>query len=192
MKRGFKKWAEEQARHWRELLNLHPCAPLPSALLADHLHVKFIGPADINGITAEMLSVLLGSGAHEWSAAAFRQGEGHVVIENSTHSIQRREATRMHEMAHIICRHEPTAIGATPGSIFLMRGFDAEQEAEADWLGACLHLPRSALSWAIKNGFDSERISGLFLASDEMVRYRVNITGLRKIRHRMENGIQAG
>lgn len=143
-------------------------------------------------MTPEMLGVLLGSGAKEWSAAAFHDGEGYIVIENITHGIQWREATRMHELAHVICSHKPTAIGATPGNVFLMRGFYAEQEAEADWLGSCLHLPRPALSWAVKNGLDARQISERFVASDEMVRFRMNITGVRKIHQRIEARFSSG
>ena len=51
----------------------------------------------------------------------------------------------MHEMAHLICKHKPAELVPVGGFPFSLREYDAVQEEEANWLGACLQLPRPAL-----------------------------------------------
>jgi hypothetical protein len=52
------------------------------------------------------------------------------------------------------------------------------QEAEADWLGAAMLVPReSALEWMVQNG-DLEGGARNFGVSVELLRWRVNHTGV--------------
>lgn len=183
MKRGFKTWAENQAVHWRREAKLEPWALLPSLTLAERLEVKIIEPANVNGLSTEALDLLLKKRASEWSAVTITvDGKRHIVIENPTHSIKRRESTRMHEMAHIICAHKPQGFRNLDGLV--MRQFDNEQEEEADWLGRCLHLPRPVLGWCLNRNLTHQQISDHCLASEELVRYRLNATGILIMRRR--------
>jgi hypothetical protein len=186
VKRGFKSWAEKQAEHWRREVSLQPWQLLPSETLAERLKVKFICPRTIDGFPTDLRDLLLGPRATEWSAAAFAVNAHYVVVENTTHSIERREATRMHEMAHIICGHKPTGFSDAGELGVLIRGHDQDQEDEADCLGRCLHLPKPVLGWCLNRGYTHEQISTHCKASMELVRLRLNTSGVLHIRRRMQ------
>jgi Zn-dependent peptidase ImmA (M78 family) len=178
--------AERKAIDLRRQEGLAPWSPLPSETLAKRLNTRIIGPRDVGGLSEDKILVLLGTCSREWSAVTIRTEQGcHVVVENTTHSPLRRESTRFHELAHIICAHRPTGFQSIPGVGILLRSFDPEQEQEADWLGQCLHLPRPALGWCLNYEFSMEKISQTYVASEQLVRYRLNKTGLLIIRKRM-------
>ncbi|WP_461137388.1 ImmA/IrrE family metallo-endopeptidase, partial [Spirosoma terrae] len=58
---------------------------------------------------------------------------------------------------------------------------DPRHEQEAFYLGATLQLPRVALSWAVHGEqMTVEEIAKKFVASRQMVQYRINVMGLSK------------
>jgi Zn-dependent peptidase ImmA (M78 family) len=85
----------------------------------------------------------------------------------------------MHELAHIICKHE---IIIPDGHILpdYMRYFDKFQEAEAAYLGGCLQVSRACLILAIKGNMSKEEIASNYAASMQMVNFRINTTGVNK------------
>jgi Zn-dependent peptidase ImmA (M78 family) len=86
----------------------------------------------------------------------------------------------MHELAHNICGHETSKSQQINGLGLLLREYNEEQEKEAEWLGSCLQLPRKALVWALNKKMSYEEISEYFQASEDMVRFRINTTGVKK------------
>lgn len=60
----------------------------------------------------------------------------------------------------------------------LLSRFDAAQEAEAAYLGGCLQIPREGLLWALRRHMSTAEIARHFGASELMVRYRRNVTGV--------------
>lgn len=61
-----------------------------------------------------------------------------------------------------------------------LRNLDVEQENEAEWLGSCLQLPRPALIYSLKRSMTIEQIAEYYNCSNDMVQYRINITGVKK------------
>ncbi|OQP53499.1 ImmA/IrrE family metallo-endopeptidase [Niastella populi] len=61
-----------------------------------------------------------------------------------------------------------------------MRYYCEEQEEEAKYLGGCLQIPRAGLLWATKKSMSIEQISEYYVASIDMVKYRLNISGVSK------------
>lgn len=189
MKRGFKKRAEERAIQLRQQLSLQPWDRLASTKLALELGVDIVDPEQILGLTPEQLAILLELRADEWSAVTLVTDERkHLVIENPSHGPKRREATRMHELAHIILQHRPSAFDQIEGLGVIVRGFDQEQEDEADWFGRCIHLPKPLLSYCLNRGHTPEQMSDYCNASPELVRLRLNMSGVLAIRRRMRAG----
>ena len=186
MKRGFKAEAERQAIFYRRLLNLKEHDPLPARQLAEHLKIRLLTPKDILQITNELLNVLLITGRNSWSAAIFVKNDQHFIIHNPTHSNFRQESDLMHEIAHLICGHELKDLEtAIKGCMLPLRKYDKDQEDEAEWLGSCLQLPQKALFYHYKiKKMKEEQISKLFNASAQMVRYRISVSGIRKINWR--------
>ncbi len=84
----------------------------------------------------------------------------------------------MHELAHIWCRHQADLIEPAGRLPWATRTFNSEQEAEAAWLGGCLQVPREALLWFLQRRFDNAAIAAHFGASEEMVQFRRNTTGI--------------
>ena len=50
---------------------------------------------------------------------------------------------------------------------------------EAEWFGACLQLPRPALLYSLKNNLSEDDIALKYNASIEMVRFRINTSGVK-------------
>jgi hypothetical protein len=178
MQRGFKSWAERQAIEQRYNLDLREDAPLPAAQLAANRGVTILGPGQIPGMSLEDLECLLQYDSSSWSAVTVIAGKCMMVIHNTSHALVRQESNIMHEMAHIICKHVPVKLIQIGGLPFFFREYDAEQEEEANWLGACLQLPRPALCMAVRQRMTMPEMSRYFQASEEMVRYRRQITGV--------------
>ena len=180
-KRGFKAWADKQAIEFRKSLGLLEHDPLCAFELCKHFKVQLLEPDDVDGLSAEQRKSLLLEGSNSWSAATVPLGNNqYLIIHNPNHSPARQQSNLMHELAHIICRHEVPISISSSEIIGILRHYDKGQEDEADWLGSCLQLPRPALLWAKKNGMTEEKISQHYNASLEMVKYRIGKTGVNK------------
>lgn len=181
LKRGFKAKAERISARLREELGLEPFSPMCSFALASHLGVGVISP-DSLGLGKKELTVLMGTGTagSGWSALTMRNEKGkRIIIHNTLASKARQQSDLMHELAHIICEHEFNKLEeyALPD---YMRYYDRYQEAEAEYLGGCLQLSRECLMWAIVSAKMTKReIADKYIASIQMVNFRINSTGIR-------------
>jgi hypothetical protein len=63
-----------------------------------------------------------------------------------------------------------------------LRYYNPHHEEEAKYLGGCLQIPKPGLLWKLKEECTEEEISDYFFASVDMVKYRMNILGIRKFR----------
>jgi Zn-dependent peptidase ImmA (M78 family) len=178
MRRGFKAWAESIASEKRIGMGLQPHSPLPARLLASKLGVEVVAPAEIPGMTPLWIRQLLEVDPSAWSALTLPRKQGSMVILNVSHSARRQESDLMHELAHLLCGHEPGGMVHLNGASFALRTNNPVQEEEAVWLGGCLHLPRRALLWAIGANMSAEEMSEHFKASPELVRMRRSLTGV--------------
>jgi Zn-dependent peptidase ImmA (M78 family) len=151
---------------------------LAAKALATHLEIPLFAPHEIPGITDEILHQLMILDRGKWSAVTIPCNGRGLIIHNTSHAGTRQESNLMHEMSHVICEHKPARI--TPPGVFpwASRSFDADQEDEAKWLGACLQLPREALLWAIGRRMPNQAIADHFHASEAIVRFRRNVTGI--------------
>ena len=86
----------------------------------------------------------------------------------------------MHEVAHILCGHSLSAVDTGNGLPDYMRLYPEGQELEADCLGWTLLLPRPALVFALSRGWNHAAIMEHYNASAEMVRLRINKTGVER------------
>lgn len=180
-KRGFKTWADKKAVEIRKDLGLKPHDALCAFDLIKHLQIPLFIPQDFKELDQEHLDELLGNGKDHWSAATIPLSDSKsIIIHNPEHSFQRQQSNLMHELAHVIREHKVDPEIKETGLAGLLRHHNQEQEAEAIWFGGCLQLPREALIWALKQQMNESEISNHFNASEEMVKYRINITGVKK------------
>ena len=178
MRRGFKKWCEDQAAKWRQELGLPLTGRLPADLLAKRLNIKLLYPRNIPGVSAEDLNQLTYTDPCSWSAVTVAVERCRFTILNSNHSSARRESNLMHELAHIICEHQSKRVVIVPGVPFPLREYRKEDEKEAEWLGGCLQIPRVGLVWALGQNMTQNQIATYYGASSDMVRFRRNVTGV--------------
>lgn len=179
-RKGFKKWADEKVVEIRQQMGLYPSSPLCAFDLCKFLKVSVQTPLDIQNFPKELSDELLGNGASSWSAATIPLSNGkYLIIHNPTHSEARQQSNLMHEIAHILCEHKVSEEIENTGLSGFLRNFDEQHENEAEWLGACLQLPRPALFYSLKKGLTIQEIAQRYNCSEQMARYRINITGLK-------------
>ena len=175
LRRGFKAEAERLAELVRAELDLEPWQPLDCLALADHLGIEIITLPDLRRFGAKEESIRrLSSADSGFSATTVCAGTGRLIVYNPREPPGRRANSLAHELSHVLLEHEPTpALGAGGCRLWV-----SDDEAEADWLGAALLVPREgALRWMTRDG-DLERGAEHFGASIELFRWRVNHTGV--------------
>ncbi len=129
---------------YRNKLLIHACAPLCAFKLSEHLAIPVCSATEF--VTEENEIALL-SGTNgiecEWSALTMVTKAGNrIIIHNPFHSIGRQQSDLMHELAHIICKHERKETEYDFAIPFGMRHFDEEQEEEAKCLGSTPRITR--------------------------------------------------
>lgn len=181
-RRGFKKWSQEKALELRKELGLNSYSPLCAFKLCKHLEIPVLEPKNVKGLPLEKVEILLGKGSNLWSAVSIpinTQGK-YLIVHNPNHSSARQQSNLMHELAHIICEHKIPEEKNKLGLSGFLRNHDQEQEDEAEWFGSSMQLPREALLWSLKRRMSNNEISIYYNASIEMVRYRINISGVKR------------
>ena len=180
LKRGFKAKAERISNQFRAELGLDFNEPLCGFELAKYLEIKVISPEFLDLDNYE-LDILMGNFKYSsgWSALTMTNHKKEkIIIHNTRASKARQQSDLMHELAHIICKHEIVV----PEGVKLpsyMRYYDKSQEAEAEYLGSALQLPRECLLWALTSGnMSKNEIATNYTASLQMVNYRISTTGI--------------
>jgi hypothetical protein len=172
---GFKAEAENIAQLIRADLALGPLDALDCFALAEAWAIPVVSIGELREYGAKDSSVrhLLGDEAG-FSATTVVLGTKRLIVYNPRQPPGRSASSLAHELSHLILEHEAApAIG-----IGGCRQWDGTQEAEADWLGATMLVPRdSALEWMLQNG-DLEDGARNFGVSVELFRWRVNHTGV--------------
>lgn len=177
--RGFKSWAERTSLGLRRELKLAADAPLAPVVLAAHLGIGLWTPADVPGMTQDVLDQLLESDPWGWSAISFTVNGHGTVIYNPRKSSGRQASDIAHELAHFILDHQPATIILSAELDLAMRSFDAKQEDEANWLAWCLLLPREALVRSRLRRLSVAQIAEDYGVSETLVNMRMNRTGVR-------------
>jgi hypothetical protein len=178
MQRGFKTWAETKSAEFRRALGLAIHGYLPAIKLARHLGIVVVGPEQLPGILPAVVNELLFVRPDCWSAVTIPTDGGNLIVHNTQHALPRQESNLMHEMAHVIRKHRGAMVQCVGRLPWAFRTFDEEQEDEAKWLGACLQIPRAGLMWAINRGMSDLAVAEHFHASEALVRFRRNATGV--------------
>jgi Zn-dependent peptidase ImmA (M78 family) len=179
---GFKTRAEKLALNYRKDLQLMPKDPLCGFKLAEHLNIEVYTAPNFIKDTA-LLKNILGTTKKDsgWSALTMLTEKGNkIIIHNHLHAPPRQQSNLMHELAHIICEHRPIESKSNDHLSLLMRQYNPQHEEEAAYLGSALQIPREGLLWALKEKMKKSDIAMHFKASEQMVTFRINSTGVRK------------
>lgn len=178
VQRGFKSRCEQISRRFRKRLGISLADALPYRQLADELGVTLWTPGDVPGLDGETVHQLSVIDAGGWSAVTIRLDGHHVVVVNSAQDERRIPNSVMHELAHIILGHSASRVDISEDGHLWLSTYSQEQESEADWLAATLLLPRAGLLPCFARRRDIEAIAAQFQVSRELVRWRLNATGV--------------
>ncbi|NKL98013.1 ImmA/IrrE family metallo-endopeptidase [Rhizobium leguminosarum bv. viciae] len=135
--------------------------------------------ADLD-LEPEHAEQLLRRDPNSWSGMTLFEDGEHVVVLNTSDSQARKCATLMHELAHILLDHTPADVDVSPSGLVLLSDYSSEQEDEADWLGAALLLPETALLHHRGSGRTISEIAALFEVSVDLCTWRCRMTGVEK------------
>lgn len=179
LKRGFKAQSERRAAEYRKQFGLRTDEPLSGFDLSEHLSVNVVKASDVEGVSKDDLMQLTVTDARGWSAFTISNGVKNLIVYNCSQSPPRVNSVVMHELSHIILGHQFSTPSYVEGEVMLHGNYSKQDEAEADWLGATLLLPRPALLKILSDGLDSEQSKKYFNVSAQMLEYRMRMTGVR-------------
>lgn len=184
--RGFKAKAEKLSLKYRDELGIPHTEALSGFDLAQHFNIKIFTPEQFGMGLGDFINVI-GSDSNPsgWSALTMVRAIGdRIIIHNHLHAPARQQSNIMHELAHIICEHQLPPAQTDIALPFYMREYDPVQEEEANILGSALIVSREGLLWALKKKMSHKDIADYYTASEEMVRFRINSTGvMRQLRY---------
>jgi transcriptional regulator with XRE-family HTH domain len=133
---------------------------------------------DVPELDRTALSTLTDRSRHAWSAMTLPLDlaeSAWLIIMNPMHTLERRRATLMEEICHILLGHHLTSFSHVEGQTF--RDYNDDQEADAFGLGAAILVPRRPLLARVAQGQAAKTIGEHFGVSEELVQYRIKITG---------------
>jgi IrrE N-terminal-like domain len=174
---GFKADAERTAELVRSDLGLGPLDRLDCFGLAEAWGIPVVSLGELreDGASDASISKLMSPDAG-FSATTVVVGPRRLIVYNPRHGPGRKASSLAHELAHVILEHEAAPAIGVGGC----RHWDGRQEAEADWLGSALLVPRAgALAWMLESD-DIDAGASNFGVSVELFRWRINHTGVVK------------
>jgi IrrE N-terminal-like domain len=174
-RRGFKSDAERTAEVVRGDLGLGPLDRLDCFSLAEAWGIPVVSLGELREDGASEASIRrLMSPESGFSATTVVVGPRRLIVYNPRHELGRKASSLAHELAHVILEHDAAPAIGVGGC----RHWDGRQEAEADWLGSALLVPRAgALEWMLESD-DLDAGASNFGVSVELFRWRVNHTGV--------------
>jgi IrrE N-terminal-like domain len=188
LRHGFKSEAERTAELVRGDLGLQPLDRLDCFALAEAWGIPAVSLGELreNGASETSIRRLMSREAG-FSATTVVVGSRRLIVYNPRQEPGRKANSLAHELAHVILEHEAAPAIGVGGC----RHWDGVQEAEADWLGSALLVPRAgALEWMLEND-DLDAGAGNFGVSVELFRWRVNHTGVLHQVRRLRREAQA-
>jgi Zn-dependent peptidase ImmA (M78 family) len=185
LKRGFKAEAERIAVELRSELHLAPTDRIDVFSLAAHLAIPVYSLSELTRYTDKpgLDRYFKHVDTDSFSALTIFSGTMRIVIHNESHAATRQAANLAHELSHCILCHRPQVLFSSEGC----RDWDEELEAEADYLGGAILLPREAALVFAKRGWDIARIASHCGISISLARKRTNETGVYHHLERLRN-----
>ena len=179
---AFRKSAEQIAEELRAELGITNFQRLDPHALFESLEVPVISMTELVKLTPDELLAdainYLQTEETSLSAATVFDGPRRMVVFNDTAPGRRQASDLTHEAAHSLLLHTPQPVRDALGC----RLWDDLVETEAQYLGGCLLIPGKGARYAAKAGWTEERTAREFGCSPQMVTWRLNITGARRVK----------
>ena len=182
MRRGFKTGANAIAREVRKELGLARTSPIDVWRLAEHLGIPVMPLSDLREEAPLAAELFLNGGRGMFSGATVFRGHERMIVFNDAHALGRQVSDIGHELAHGLLLHPPSPAMDGRGSRF----WDREVEEEADWLSGALLVPEEGALMVVRRGWTLAEGAEHYGVTEQMVRFRVNVTGAKKRVKRVE------
>ncbi len=173
-RRGFKTEANTTALEVRAELGLAALDRLDPLALTRFLDIPVIELSEYASASEGAQYLLTGEPA-AFSAVTVFAGVERTIVHNDGHADGRINSNITHEAAHGLLLHQPTPALDDRGC----RLWDQDIEDEAQFLAGALLVTEDAALAIARGRFTESEAAQHFYVSEEMIRYRLNITGAR-------------
>lgn len=179
LRHGFKAEAERIAAEGRSELGLAMTDALDAHALADHLGIPLVALSTVSTARdgAGFVAFFRVVDPESFSALTIFNATARMIVHNDAHHPHRQASNICHEVAHCLLEHPPAPLLGDGGC----RERNETIEAEADWLGGALLVPREGGLSLIKRDWPVQRIADHYGVSESLCRWRLNNTGV--VRH---------
>lgn len=171
---------EKSALRIRKFVGLSLYDKLDPYDLAARLGMRVIEIKELPNISDQTARTLLLEKACEWSGASsgkLPDGSALIVL-NMTQSPQRRKATLMEEICHVLLGHQRNRLSS---DLLGSRDYNKKDETEAYGVGAAALVPFAGLCHFVAQGLSLAEIARHYDVTKPLIEYRVRITGLRLV-----------
>jgi len=147
LQRGFKAEAERLSERYRTELGVSKFSPLDAFKLANHLGIDVYTVDEAFEGNEHLPAYLKMCDPDQFSAMWMsNENDEKIIIHNSKHSVYRQQSNIMHELAHVIRKHEIPDEQARLCSLFNLHYYNPLHEQEAKFLR---RVPSDYYSWLI-------------------------------------------
>ncbi|MEK6439053.1 ImmA/IrrE family metallo-endopeptidase [Pseudonocardia sp. T1-2H] len=180
------RWTQKKmaglALEERNELGLSPFDPLSPFELAEHHGIPIYGLDSLatSPLAAQAVMRFSTTGSALWSAALVPVGRLRLIVENTSHSPERRVSSIAHELAHFLLEHEFES--ALLSEEKQCRNFDKTKEDQAKFLSSELSVPQQAARRVAFRGLDNEQVAARFGVSIQFA--QMQMSGARKYAQR--------
>jgi hypothetical protein len=168
---------ERKALQIRKFAGLSAFQRLDPVELAERLGFRVLEPSQVPGVSDEVMRRLLVERSNEWSGATSAElpGGGWMIVLNPVQHPQRKAATLMEEICHVLLghRHDRLVDGSSGA-----RDYGAAKEAEAYGVGAAALVPYEGLLGCVRQRLSNEVIASRYGVSKSLVEYRLKLVSL--------------
>ncbi|PYS94651.1 MAG: hypothetical protein DMF64_00140 [Acidobacteria bacterium] len=176
LRRGFKSEANAIAREIRDEMGLSPVAPLDSRALAEHLAIPVYTLSSMDADASNAVHHFSFINSTEFSAMTVFRGTRRAIVYNDSHTNGRQASDIAHELSHGILLHPPRPALDANGC----RHWNDDVEDEAEWLGGALLISEEAALSIARRRLPLDQAATFYGVSQQMVRWRLGITGAEK------------
>lgn len=169
---GFKAEAERISCSVRLKLGLSPIECLDLTALCEFFDIHILRMTELPCDSTFFQTSHNG----RFSAMMLHRGMKAAVIHNDTHHEHRQRSNICHDLAHSFLGHTACTLMSEDGS----RSYNSDVEAEANFLGGALLLPKAAAIHILKNGLKSDART-MYGISAKMLEYRLRVSGAQSI-----------
>jgi IrrE N-terminal-like domain len=144
-------------------------------ILANHLDVPVVPLSDYGRDAPFAVRYFSEVEVGAFSAGTIFDGPRRTIVHNDSHSPGRQAGNLTHELGHALLLHPPAPALDDRGC----RLWNQNIEDEAQWLAGAMLVTEDAALWIARGGMSLSEAALNLGVSEQMVTYRLNVTGAR-------------